>query len=387
VAETALALMLLTGAGLLIRSSLALQQVDSGFNTEGVLTVHVSAPASVYRNPKQSAKFFAEVIEQAGALRSVKSVGATLQLPFSGLDVDQSPFSIEGRPETQRQQPVSRLHVISPNYFPSMSIPLLEGRLFTERDTAEAPGVVIINQEMARRFWPDGDAVGKRITQGLLLTPGETAEREIVGVVGDVKHFGLAAGTEPQMYVPHGQSPWPDMNLVLRAEADPLALAAAVRETIRGISTEAPITRISTMKQIHSRAVAQPRFRATLLGLFALAALVLAATGIYGVINYLVSQRGHEFGIRIAIGAQSKDILRLIVTEGLKLIGAGVLVGLIGALVLTRLLSGLLFGVSATDPLTFITNGVFLTAVALLACYVPARRATRVDPMIALRHE
>jgi putative ABC transport system permease protein len=240
---------------------------------------------------------------------------------------------------------------------------------------------------MERRFWPDGDAVGKRITQGLLLTPGEPAEREIVGVVGDVKHFGLAADTEAQMYVPHSQSPWPDMNLVLRADGDPLALAPAVRKTIQAISTEAPIAGLSTMNQILSGSVAQPRFRATLLGLFALAALVLAATGLYGVIAYLVSQRGRELGIRIAVGAQSTDILRLIVGEGLKLISAGVLVGLLGALALTRLLSGLLFGVAPTDPLTFVTIAVVMTAVALLACYVPARRATRVDPMRALRHE
>jgi putative ABC transport system permease protein len=387
IGEMALAIMLLAGAGLLIRSALALNRVDSGLNAEGVLTVPISAPASIYRNPKLSARFFAEVVEQVGMVNGVKSAGATLQLPFSGLDVDQSPFSIEGRPETNRQQPVSRLHVVSPHYFSTIGISLLEGRMFTDRDNAEAPGVVIINKEMERRFWPDGDAVGKRITQGLLLTPGEPAEREIVGVVGDVKHFGLAADTEAQMYVPHSQSPWPDMNLVLRADGDPLALAPAVRKTIQAISTEAPIAGLSTMNQILSGSVAQPRFRATLLGLFALAALVLAATGLYGVIAYLVSQRGRELGIRIAVGAQSTDILRLIVGEGLKLISAGVLVGLLGALALTRLLSGLLFGVAPTDPLTFVTIAVVMTAVALLACYVPARRATRVDPMRALRHE
>jgi putative ABC transport system permease protein len=268
-----------------------------------------------------------------------------------------------------------------------MGIPLLQGRLFTERDNAEARGVVLINEEMARRFWPGEDAVGKRITQGLLLTPGESGEREVVGVVGDVKHFGLAVGAEPQMYVPHAQSPWPDMNLVLRTDGDPLVLAAGIREKVHAISPEAPLGPISTMHQILSDSVAQPRFRATLVGLFALAALVLAATGIYGVIAYLVSQRRNEMGIRLALGAESKDILRLIVGEGLKLIGAGILLGLMGALMLTRLLSALLFGVSATDPLTFVIIAIVMTTVALLACYLPARRATKVDPMIALRSE
>ncbi len=385
--ETGLALMLLVGAGLLIRSSLALQRVDAGFNDAGLLTMHVAAPASLARETRQTASFFEQVIERVRVLPGVKSVGATLQLPFAGLDVDQSPFTIAGRPETMRQPPVSRLHVVSPDYFPTLGIPLLKGRLFTTRDNAEAPGALIVNQEMARRFWPGEDAIGKRITQGLLLTPGEAAEREIVGVVGNVKHFGLAAETEPQMYVPHLQSPWPAMNLAVRVAGEPLMLSAAVREEIRVISQDAPVTAINTMTQILSDSVAQPRFRATLIGLFALAALALAATGTYGVIAYLVSQRTQEMGIRIALGAQPRDIFRLILTEGLKLIAAGMLLGLLGALALTRFLSGLLFGVSTTDAPTFAAIPALLAAVALLACYLPARRATKIDAMAALRRE
>ncbi len=387
IAETGLALILLTGAGLLIRSSLALQKIDAGFNDAGLLTMHVSAPTSMARDTRKTSSFFDQVIERTKTLPGVKAVGATLQLPFAGLDVDQSPFTITDRPETMLSPPVSRLHVVSPDYFSTLGIPLLQGRLFSERDNTESPGAVIINEEMARRFWPGTDAVGKRITQGLLLTPGEMAEREIVGVVGNVKHFGLAADTEPQMYVPHRQSPWPAMNLAVRAEGEPLALAAAVRAEVRAISQDAPVTNINTMTQLLSDSVAQPRFRAILVGLFAMAALALAATGIYGVIAYLVSQRTQEMGIRLALGAQPKDIFRLILTEGVKLIAAGLLFGLLGALTLTRFLSGLLFGVSPTDALTFVAISALLAAVALLACYLPARRATKIDAMLALRHD
>ena len=387
IAETGLALILLTGAGLLIRSSLALQKVDAGFNASGLLTLHVAAPAAITRDTRRTSIFFDQAIERVRHLPGVKTVGATLQLPFAGLDVDQSSFTIADRPETMRQPPVSRLHVVTPDYFPALGIPLLQGRGFTERDNAEAPGAVIINEEMARRFWPGEDAVGKRLIQGLLLTPGEAAEREIVGVVGNIKHFGLATDTEPQMYVPHRQSPWPAMNLVVRVEGDPLALAAAVRTEIHAISPEAPVNSINTMAQLMSASVAQPRFRAILVGIFALAALALAAAGIYGVIAYLVNQRTQEVGIRIALGAQPKDIFRLIVTEGVKLITVGLLFGLLGALALARFLAGLLFGVSPTDPLTFMVISALLATVALLACYLPARQATKVDPVIALRHE
>ncbi|HXM33400.1 MAG TPA: ABC transporter permease [Chthoniobacterales bacterium] len=388
IAELALAMILMAGAGLLIQSFIHLQQVDPGFNTRNLLTMQVSLPRSRYADDNRRAAFFAELISRLEKLPGVETAAATLQAPLIGLDVDKSTFTIKGAPpHATGQEPAAPLHVVTPEYFRTMNIPLRSGRALTERDDRNAPGVVIINEAMARRYWPNESPVGRQLKLGLAFLPGDAMEREIIGVVGNVRHFGLALNEEPQMYIPHRQSPWPEMTLVLRANPNVASLAAAARAQVSLMDRELPVAKVITMEQGLQDSVAQPRFRALLLGLFAALAVILGAIGLYSVMAYSVSQRTNEIGVRMALGANARDVMKMIFREGSSIVALGLIIGLAGALGLTRLLTSLLFGVGAGDPLTYAGISILLALVALLACYLPARRAMKVDPMVALRCE
>jgi putative ABC transport system permease protein len=376
VSEIALSLILLVGAGLLGRSLLALLSVDPGFRTENLMTMELSLPQYKYRQEQQQTEFFQQLLERAESLPGVRAVALTTILPLSGNESKNS-FTIEGRDSDGKNW--ARLQTISPDYFRTMSIPLLNGRPFSTHDAkAGAPDVVIINEIMAQRFWPDQDPVGKRILFG---DSGST----IVGVVGNIRHTGLGAEHEPEMYLPVESSR--TMVLVARADSEAIALAAPLRALVHSIDKDQPVENVRTMEEVVSRSVAQPRFLAILLSVFATLALALAAVGVYGVMAFSVAQRTREMGIRMALGAQPRDILRLVLGQGMVLAIIGVAAGLLGSFAITRLMSSLLYRVSATDPITFIVISLLLTGVALGASFMPARRALKVDPMVALRHE
>jgi putative ABC transport system permease protein len=379
--ETALALILLVGAGLLIQTLLRLEHVNPGFNPERVLTMELSM--SPVRYPRdQRAFFFRRLIERVHALPEVSSVGASTVIPLAG-DNNYLAVGIEGRQPSPGTRNGAEFRAVTPEYFKALGIPLLRGRTFSDRDGPEAPSVFVVNETMARRFFPNEDPLGKRIRLGYSDVWGE-----IVGIVGDVKHFSLDAEVKEEAYSPYYQAPfWQDMTLVVRTTVDPMSIANAVRNEIRALDKDQPVTRIRTMEAVIAGSVAQHRFRTLLLGLFAVMALLLAAVGIYGVISYTVAQRTQEIGIRIALGAQQRDVLRLVVRQGMAPALVGLGVGLIGAFALTRLMKDLLFDVRADDPATFALVALLLAAAALMACYIPARRAAKVDPIIALRSE
>jgi putative ABC transport system permease protein len=385
VAELALAVMLLVGAGLLVKSFWRLQQVDPGVNTERVMTMRIAPRGQRYAEPRQVQALYERMLERVQALPGVYAAALSNSLPpdsTSGSDG----FTIEGRPLGPGQSPpVAYVIAASPAYFRALSLPLRQGRHFTAADSSEAPRVMLINETLAARFFPNEDPLGKRINRGSESQPSWT---EIIGVVGDAKYNGLADEVQPAFYQPLAQLPSYGVFLTVKTEmADPLSLAGAVRSEIRSLDGELPVSQVGTLEERFATAVAQPRFRTMLIAVFAVLALVLAATGIYGVISYSVTQRTHEIGVRLALGAQAGDVLRLVLKQGAVLAAIGVVTGLSASLALTRLLKNLLFNVSATDPLTFGGIAVLLTAVALLACYLPARRATKVDPLVALRHE
>jgi putative ABC transport system permease protein len=378
VCEIAMALVLLVGAGLLARSLMKLMAVSPGFQPENALTMEISLPSFKYREPSQQMAFFSQLLERASNVPGVESAALTMVLPLSGND-SQNSFLLENDPANSEAR-WAGLRLISPDYFRAMGIPLLNGRDFNVGDTGSSPEVIIINEAMRRRYWPDQDAIGKRIFFG-------ESPSTIVGVAGNVKHLGLDAEEKPEMYMPFLQSPTSQAILVARAKTDPLSLVAALRGEVSAIDKDQPVERIQTLTEVLSQSVAQPRFSALLLGLFSLLALILAASGIFGVVAYSVSQGRHEIGIRMALGAQRVDVLKLVVKQGTVLILAGVVIGIAASLALTRVLSSLLFEVSATDPLTFTLIPLLLAGVAVSACAIPARRATRVDPMVALRYE
>ncbi len=378
ISEVALSLVLLISAGLMINSFWRLQQVKTGFSPENVLAVTLSLPSYKYPKKEQQAAFFKEALERIENLPGVSSAGVTTILPLSG-SMSAANFQIAGRPPLEKE-PQTDLRSISPNYLHTMRIPLLRGRFFTERDTQDAPAVCIINETLARRFLAGEDPLGQHIELG--------KSYQIVGVVGDVRHSKLDAETGPEMYRPYLQSPSPSVTIVARSSAsDVTSLAAAVRNEIRAIDKDQLIYSLETMEQVRAKSVAPQRFNTLLLTIFAGVSLILAAVGIYGVMAYSVTQRTQEIGIRIALGAQTGDVLKLIVKQGMMLALVGVAIGLIAAFTFTRVLTSLLYGVSATDPMTYVAVTSLLTVVAVLACYIPARRATKVDPMVALRYE
>ncbi|HEU4597852.1 MAG TPA: ABC transporter permease [Pyrinomonadaceae bacterium] len=386
VAEMALALVLLICAGLLIKSFAQLQQVNPGFRPEGILSMQLTLPEAKYKEPPQRQEFFRQLIERVRALPGVEAAGATNVLPLSGQNQSGS-FGIEGRPVPQGQtSPHGDRWMVTADYFRTMSIPLVRGRYFTEQDGPDAPGVAILDETMARKYWPNEDPVGKRIS--FETGPDNNPRwREVVGIVGHVRHKDLEGESRVQYYVPLVQRPNPGIFLAVRTLGEPEALTASVRGVIRELDRDLPVYKVTTMEQLVSDSMAQRRFSMLMLGIFAVVALLLASVGLYGVLAYSVTQRTREIGVRMALGAQTRDVLKMVVGQGMVLALAGVGVGLVGAFAVTRLMSSLLYGVTATDPLVFAAVALLLTAVAFLACYIPARRATRVDPMVALRYE
>jgi len=381
--EIALSLVLLIGAGLLLRSLTKVLSVDAGFERENVLSVSLALPIPQYfKEPAKVPEFYRRLIEQISAIPGVKAAGATSKIPLSREDLGGREFEVEGRPRPPRiSESLAPVLWISQDYFKAMGIPLLQGRAFTEADRQQSPPVLIINETMARRVFPDGDALGKRITVGYPRVP-----REIIGVVGAVRTLDLEKAPRREIFLPYQQGGWPT-TLAIRTVGDPMAISSAVREAIRRLDESLPPYDIKTLDQRVSDSVAPRRFLVSLMSLFALLALALAATGIYGVLSYLVAQRTREIGIRIALGATAGAVLALILKRGAILILIGTAAGLAGAIALTRLIKTLLFGVSATDPATFASIALLLVVVALIASYIPARRATKVDPMVALRHD
>jgi putative ABC transport system permease protein len=383
VAEIALSLLLLIGAGLMIRTFISFQRVNPGFRTDNLLTMKLTLPFKKYPKPEQQVGFYQQVIERVRAVPGVQGVGAVSDLPLAegGLFA----FIVEGRAYASVQdQPSAVWRAINPDYFRTMGMQLRRGREFTNYDQPGTPEVIVINETMAASFWPGEDAIGKRIQ---IYDADPMPWREIVGVVNDTKEAGLVAPTRPEIYVPFSQRPRASMTLIAHTVAAPEQLAGAMRAAVQAVDAEQPVYRVRTMEQFFSGEVAVPRATMFLMGALAVAALVLAAVGIYGVMAHAVTQQTHEIGIRTALGATQRDVLRLVVGQGMTLTLIGVVIGLAGAFGLTRLMTSLLFGVSATDPATFTVIALLLTGVALFACYIPARRATKVDPLTALRYE
>src|SRR5262245_5485740 len=385
VAEVALSLVLLVGAGLLINSFARLTRVDPGFDPHQVLTLQVDLPDSRYGKPEQSVNFNRELLKRIEALPGVRSAAMVFKLPLGGSDASTT-IQIEGQPtDKNRYQPAGG-RIATPGYFRTLGIPFISGRDFTERDDLKAPPVIIINETLAQRYFPNQDPIGKHMNPGVSVD-GLPPWREVVGVTRSVRHRGLDQEPRPEYYLPHAQTPDFSLVTVVRAAGDPLAIVGAVRNEVRSLDSELLVDRVKTLDQYLAESVAQPRFNTLLLALFAGAALILTVIGLYGVMSYSVAQRTREIGVRVALGAQTGDVLRLIVGQGMKLTLLGVAIGLVASLALTRLMKSLLFGVSPTDPLSFAGIALLLTAVALLACWAPARRAAKVDPMIALRCE
>jgi putative ABC transport system permease protein len=385
VAEVAIALVLLVGAGLLVQSLRRLQQVSPGFDPSNVLTLTVSLPEVRY-NTQQQADFYRQLRERVTALPGVVSASVVNPLPLSG-DRMGVTFETEGRPLPKSELPVTELRTITPDYFRTMSIPLIKGRDFTERDDKSATGAIIVNEAFAQKYFPQEDPLGKRIKPGISTDDTKPIMREIVGVVGNVKHKSLSAAPDPEAYLPTAQVPFDSMILVVKTAPDVRSLINAVRGEVRALDKDLPVYNVKLLEDYVAASVAQPRFNTLLLTVFASLALVLTAVGLYGVMSYSVIQRKHEIGLRMALGAQVSDVFKLVVGQGMTLVLIGIGLGLIGAFALTRLLANLLYGVSSIDPTTFIGISLLIAMVAFIACLVPARRATKVDPMVALRYE
>jgi predicted permease len=389
VSEVALSLVLLISAGLLIKSFLRLREVNPGFDAENVLTTSLSLSRTKYAKPEQQQLFFQEVSRRIKDVHGVEAVGLVDPLPLSG-SFSANTFFIEGRPPAAPEdKPSSNFRHVSPDYFRAMNIPLLRGRIFNERDTSTTPHVIIVNETFARQFFAGEDALGKRITIEVdpAIDPNPPA-REIVGIVGDVRHEALDKEGGAEYYISYLQDAVPFMELVVRAAPGQTeGVAPGVRNAVKGLDADQYVPRIDTMNSLLAVSIARRRFNMTLIGIFAAVALVLASVGIYGVMNYSVTRRTHEIGIRLALGAQSADVIRLIVGQGMILTLTGVGLGLTGAFAITRIMASLLFGVSPTDVVIFTAVSLLLAGVALLACLIPARRATRVDPMVALHYE
>jgi putative ABC transport system permease protein len=385
VTEMALAIVLLVGAGLLLRSLLGLGRVDPGFAKDHVITFGLDLPGR-YRHSER-VEFYRRLLEQVRTIPGVRSASAAFPLPLSAGDVKTS-FEVEGRPTKSSERPVTTFHVIDRGYFRTLGIPLLRGRGFgLQDDLAGAPSVVIISQRLAQEAFSGGDPIGKRIRPEISSGDVDAPMRVVVGVVGDVKAEGLGAPSIPESYVPYAQLPFAAMSVVVRTEITPANIVPTLTSEVQSLDQALPLLRIKTLDEYVSDSIVGTRFEAVLLCLFAVVAFLLTAVGLYGVISYMVVQRTREMGIRLALGANRNAIVRMVVKNGMLLACAGVLVGLAAAFVLTRLVASLLYGVGPNDPLTFLCVTIALIAVAMLASYVPARRAARVDPILALRYE
>ena len=384
VSQLALTLVLLIGAGLMTRSFIRLVNVKLGFNPKNVLTMRVELPRSRYQKGEQRAQFFGQLLERVKSIPGIQSAGAISQLPLSGYSM-MGRFAIEGqpKPESGKGKPMP-IGIVTPDYFTAMQIPLVYGRFFDARDAEKIPEVAIVNEAMARKFWPGENPIGKKVGAGC---DGEHLCRTVVGVVGDIRHEGLANAAQPEIYMPHPQFALPSLSLVLRTTGDPLAVVSAVRAEVRALDKDQPVALVQTLEEHISQSVLQPRLMMTLLSIFAGLALVLAAVGVYAMMSYSVSQRRGEIGIRIALGALKADILRLVVGQALGLVAISLTIGLAAALAATRLLRSLLYEVGIWDPLTFAAIVLLLSLISIFAAWLPARRAAKISPMLALRSE
>lgn len=386
VTEFALSLILLTGAALLLHSFWLLRDVRPGFQTEKLLTMRLALPQAKYPQAAQAREFFRSLQERASAMPGAVGVAMINALPVDGGGPMLS-FNFEGRPAPNPQDVIdANFRVVSANYFQLMGIPVLKGRALEDRDNAASRRVVVINETMAKTFWSSEDPMGKRIAFGN-RPDGQPDWLEIVGIVADVRHEGLDGGEVRAVYVPYLQGQSYNLALLIRAASDPMPLAPLIRQTVREMDADQPVYGLRTMEQIMADSMASRQTQMVLVGLFAMVALLLGAVGIYGVMSYAVSQRTHEIGIRIALGAGAGDVQRMIVWQGMRLALIGIAIGLVGAVLLPRLLAKQLYGIATIDPLSFAAAAAVLSAAALAACYVPARRATRVDPLVALRYE
>jgi predicted permease len=383
VSEVGLSLILLIGAALTIESFLRLQKVAPGFHAERVLTAQLTLSRSKYREGPQQAAFFTRLAEAARALPGVEAVGLVSQLPLTD-DDSSGNITLEGRPLAPGEVPPEvSLRTVDPGYFAAMRIPVAKGRVFAAADRADAPAVAVVDQAMARRFWPDGQSLGKRLKLG--GRDSKSPWMTVVGVVGDVKHHGLNAAEQEAIYVSEAQLPQAMMSLVVRSASSPAGLVKPVKRAVRTLDPDLPVARVATLESLLQASLARPRFNLLLISILAVLALLLTVVGIYSVVSYSVLQRAHEIGIRMAIGSDRRGVLTLIIRQVLTYTGIGIGVGLVGAVLLTRLMSRLLFGVSATDVSVFAGVSLLLMAVSAAAGYIPARRATRLDPVAVLR--
>jgi len=381
IAQVALSTVLLIGAGLLVRSFAELRRTAAGFDPGHLLTMNINLPAARYAKGAPTIAFYEELLRRVRTVPGVRAATVSSALPLNATRL--SPALPEGQPAAPlAERPLFNIQTFEPGYVETMRVPLLAGREFNPRDDAQAPKVLIVNQTVARRFWPNENPIGKHILLGRAVTP-----YEVVGLLGDIRNGAVAADVSPEIYLPFAQLPWSSMNLVVRTAGDPHAFAAALRRQVLAVDESQPVTAVAAMEEVLEQAAAQPRFTAWLLSALAAIALVLALVGIYGAIAYSVAERTREMGVRLALGAARADIVRLVLRQGLALAMSGTAVGLAASLGLTRLLESQVYRVSVTDPLTFAGCALLFAAVAALASYLPARRAMRVDPAMALRWE
>ena len=385
VIEIVLALVLLASAGLLVKSFLRLQKVPAGFDHTRVMTARIALPNESYPKPLDTTQFYKKLLERISVLPGVQSAAAAWWIPLSGSEITLT-FDVQERPLPEGQQPVAQVNVVTPEYFQTLRTPVALGRAFTERDDKNSPPVAIVSESFAKQYFSGENPIGKRITPNGSVE-GKPPVREIVGVVADMHLISLRLAPKPQIYIPDQQFGIHSMSIFVRTQVAPESLTNTLRRTVAEIDKDVPIYRTQTLTDYMSQSVAQPRLNAMLVGLFALISLLLAAAGIFGVMSYSVTQRTQEIGIRLALGAQRYDVLRLIIVQGMRVVGLGLVLGLIGVFVCTRLLQSLLFGIGATDLTTMLSVTLILTAVAFVACLLPARRASLVDPIEALRAE
>jgi len=388
VAEVALGLVLLIGAGLMMRSFASLTNVHPGFDPNNVLTARITLSGAAYDDTQPRSRYVSQTLERLKALPGVESAAFVAPMPFSGAEIG-GDFRFEGHPAPEPgQEPTANVRNVTPEYFQTIKIPLLKGRYFSEQARRSAIGAAIVNDTFARRYFADENPVGQRISElGVNQNEGDPKEYEIVGVVGDVHHNSLTRSATPELYLPHQQNSWAWGNFLVRTTNNPSVLARSFEDTIRSTDKTIPVTRVRPLTDAISDTISQPRFYALLFGLFGVTGLLLTVTGIYSVISYTVSHHTREIGIRMALGAQGRDVLKLIVGKGVILTFIGIGLGLVGALAITRVMQALLFGISATDWVTFTAVATLLAVVAIIAAAIPARRATKVDPLVALRYE